>query len=213
MPNVPYKTQGRNLIQEGDVVLVRGKTWGSWFIQKFGRSPYSHVGLASWHNGNNISNNILELVEFREGIGGRSSNFSYTVKSNSGRIDIYRPADFRQSIVFEDNQVKKRRVEFDGKATTNTLRNMTGRPYGWTSIRRFTKRNILVLRLAYKATESINDTIKKLEHPVCSTATAYAFNVNDFDLLRNKGDSWMEPGHVALSPLLHYLFTLIWDGD
>ena len=208
MPIISY-TQARSLINEGDVVLIRGHSIWSWFIQKFGRSPYSHVGLASWHNGQNI----LELIEFREKIGGRSSNLSYTVKDNSGLIDIYRPADYYQKVFFKHNQIYREQVKLDTKAITNTLRNMTGRPYGWATIRRFVKRNMLVLRLVYKSTESINDKPKKLIYPVCSTAVAYAFNTNNFDLLRNKGDSWMEPGHIALSPLLHYLFTVIWDGD
>jgi hypothetical protein len=54
-----------------------------------------------------------------------------------------------------------------------------------------------------------SDEIKDIVYPVCSTAVAYSFNKNSFDLIKNRNDSWTKPGDIAESTLLHYLFTMV----
>ena len=38
----------RHQIKNGDILLYKGKTLGSWIIQKVTHAPYSHVGVAAW---------------------------------------------------------------------------------------------------------------------------------------------------------------------
>lgn len=216
-------------INEADILLFRGQGWVSSLIGAAGETEYTHVGLASWINGDsNTLDGILECVEFREGSpfagkngrgGGRSVNLEVTVKSYPGLIDVYRPIPSYIDIFFNLENKKEivSRVDFNGKAITRTMRKMTGLPYGWRRILWIAKHKIF--RIAPKLVgrdyiknlmaDDLNDVI----YPVCSTTVAYAFNKNRSDLIKNRADEWTEPGDIAQSARLNYLFTLIPDND
>jgi hypothetical protein len=38
----------RESIRDGDLVLVRGRSWQSWFIRQWTQSRFSHCGIAVW---------------------------------------------------------------------------------------------------------------------------------------------------------------------
>ena len=194
------------LIREADVLLFRGNSIWSKIIRKFTQSPYSHAGLASWHNGSNL----LELIEFKEWKGGRCVNLQRVVEEYRGQIDVYRPATFKQKWEFYplNNYVAKRWIPLEPRKITNTMRKLTGLPYGWKRIWWFTKQKLIGLRLFYKESDIINDTVGKIVEPVCSTAVAHSFSTHNFDLVHNRADNWMEPNHIGMSPLLSYVFTL-----
>lgn len=206
---LPYR-EAKTHIMEGDVLLFRGKSWVSKIISSQTDTTYSHVGIASWVNGSaNTDEGQLECVEFREWKGGRAVNLEVAVQQYPECIDVYRPIPVFGKIVFdkETKEVKYLTKEFNGKAVTRTMRRMTGLPYGWKRIWWMTKKKLLFFRFFSKGS-LMNDKLRDIVYPVCSTSVAYAFNYNDFDLLSNKADEWMEPGHIALSPRLNYLFTL-----
>lgn len=205
-------SQIKDQIQEGDVILFRGKSLISFFIGRFGQTKYTHVGIASWVNGSGKPP-LLELVEFKEGVGGRSSSFDRVVDENSGRMDIYRPEPTWTTLAYD---MKQKKIvasfnNFDAKAITNSMRRMTGRAYGWNKIWQFAKRKMFGLRLIYKPDVIMDDTPDDLMYPVCSTAIAHAFNKNGFDLIPNRADAWTEPGQIAMSAHLHYICTIIKD--
>ena len=188
--------------------------WDSKFISLYTNSPYTHIGLASCPNG------LLEIIEFKSSSGGVSSNLAQVVKKRSGQIDVYRPSPKWVNLVFKqhDDQycVEEKTVIFTkdkAKDITNTMRHLTGLDYGYRRIFWFIKRKFPLLRLFYNPKNSMNDTVKELIYPVCSTTVSYAFSKHGFDVLKNKADEWTEPGHIANSPNLNYLFTCVWDSE
>jgi len=198
----------KDYLEEADILLFRSKSWTSFFIRQASRSTYSHVGLASWHNG--CSNGLWELVEFREFKGGRTTSLERAVQKDSGKIDVYRPSYSRQHLVFNKNtmSVNEEWITIDKKAITLLMRKLTGLPYGWKRIWWFAQWYIPGLRLIYDVNKIMDDTVGEVIYPVCSTAISYAFSYNDFDLLNNRSDEWVQPGDIALSSNLNYMFTL-----
>ena len=215
---LPYKTIGRDLIQEADVMIFRGTGIISGLIQRFSGSRYSHAAMASWHNGSDEPP-ILECIEFREGsCGGRISNLSRQVEKYDEQIDIYRPlpsTNVLKLVHLEDSySVVKLPMHLNPKAVTNCMRKMTGLPYGWSRLWWLAKHHLLGARLWYVTDEAIDDRPKEINdvYPVCSTAVAASFNLGcGYDLMPNRSDNRMEPGDLAKSHLLNYLFTLKCD--
>lgn len=200
----------RPLIQEGDVLLFRGEGWISYFISHAGESPYTHCGVASWINNDN--GGILECVEFREGKGGRAVNLSIQVKNFPGQIDVYRPIPSVTHWEYHPDEVEPFeliRQKLDARAVTNTMRKMTGLPYGWKRIWWLFKHKAIVLRLFTDVEGLTCDELEDVVYPVCSTALAYSFNKNGYDLIHNKSDQWAEPADVGRSARISYLFTLV----
>ncbi len=215
--------KAKPLINEADVLLFRGKGWVSFFIQKAAESPYSHVGVASWVNGrHNTKDGILDCVEFREGKGGRAVNLEIQVNNLPGQIDVYRPIPSVTQWKFcpNPNFIVKQQAEvgqepfillrnnLDAKQVTDTMRRMTGLPYGWKRIWWLAKHKMVGFRLFTDVNSLMCDTLEDVVYPVCSTTVAYAFNKAGFDLIHNKCDQWTEPGDIARSARLSYLFTL-----
>lgn len=204
---LPYNKVARDLIEEGDVLLFRGTGLTSWLLMRAAGGQYSHVALASWYDG---ESDILECVEFREWVGGRTTNLSHQIEQHDGRIDVYRPVADQTILRFnaDINAVETSQIHLDKKAVTAKLRQMTGLPYGWGRIWWLAKRNMFGLRLIFpRDTNDDFETEEKDVYPVCSTAVAYAFSSNHFPLLKNRADIAMEPSNIALSTRLQYLFT------
>ena len=211
MYNIISYQEIRNHINEGDVLLFRGKGTISRFISAPSETTYSHVGIASWINGNsNTDAGLLECVEFREGKGGRSINLSHAVKSQPNQIDVYRPSSRFEKIAFYNGPktAKSQWIEFDGKKVTHTMRKMTGLPYGWKRIWWMAKHKLAIIRFFVDKSKLMHDELQDIIYPVCSTATSYSFNVHGYDLIRNRSDEATEPGDIAKSALLNYLFPL-----
>lgn len=208
-----------SLVQEGDVLLFRGSGITGALIQRAGEGQYSHVGIASW-----AQSKILECVEFREGNplfrlifggnsggGGRSVSLFNEVNKYPGRIDVYRPVEHFAIYSF-DKKFKKvgyKRTKFDGYKVTQVMRSMTGLPYGWKRIYWMAKKKLAGLRLFYNMSDLVDDTVKDVIYPVCSTALAYSFSVNGYDLVNHRSDEYTEPSDFARSSRLSYLFTLV----
>lgn len=202
---IPY-SEGKNLLNEGDVLLYRGNTFISRCIQRVTRGPYSHVSIAS-----KSSDGIWEAVQFREFKGGLSISLENDLKFNKSVIDVFRPVPFFTTVLFDstNNTTGLSRVKFDGKQVTHCMRSMTGRPYSYGRIyflwRYYT-------RFWYNWQEVYDDRpLDDLIYPVCSTAVAHCFNINNYDLMKNRSDEYMSPSNLAESPRLNYLFTLILD--
>lgn len=195
--------EGKLLLQEGDVLLYRGKGIISRFIQKLSKGKYSHVAIASkdifgeW-----------EAVQFREFKGGISIRLENDIKHNKSVIDVYRPVPKFTTIYFnpETKKIEQKTLIFDGSKVTRCMRNMTGLPYGYNRIYFLWK---YYTRIWKDWTDiSTDDSVKDAVYPVCSTASTHCFNKNGYDLLKNRSDEYMAPSDVALSPRLNYLFTL-----
>jgi len=203
--------EARPLIEEADVLLYNSKCWYSSFIKKAAKGRYSHVALASWHNGANNTKSRLETIEFN-GLrgGGATTMMSNLFPEFSNQIDIYRPNTYNEHRYFDTitKKIKSRYVPLNAKLITNTMRDLTGLPYGWRRILWFIRRNMFFFRLFYDIENLTSDELKPIIYPVCSTAIAYCFSVADFDLVHERADEWTEPSNLSLSPMLNYLFTI-----
>lgn len=203
---LPYE-RALNFIHEGDILLFRGKAWYSFFIRKVTQSQYSHAALASWHD--KSDNGILEILEFHLLTGGVAKNLRYVVEKFPRIIDVYRPAPIKYSINYRlDSGTLIDEVEYDGKAVTNTMRGITALPYSLLNIGLFIYSYSFGLRLLNNLKIMSNDTLQKNTSYICSSAVAYSMNANYYDLVHNKADARTEPGEIANSALLNYLFTL-----
>ena len=208
---IPYP-QAKLLIEEGDVLLFQGTSLVSRLIRRAGEGMYSHVGVASWHNGASKKDALLECVEFSERHGGRSVNLATYLREDVRRIDVFRPIPHFSRWDFDPvtHETSLVRVPFDGKAVTNTMRKMTGLPYGWKRIYWIAKRKLPFLRLFYDINSTVRDTAGREDiiYPVCSSSLAHSFSKNGFDLVYHRSDEWTEPNDIARSTRLNYLFTI-----
>ena len=199
--------EAKEHLQEGDVLLFKGRRLFSYFIKKASHSKYSHVGLASWHNGNI---GLWEIIEFRGFKGGRTASLEQIVKDKPGVIDVYRPSPQRIELSFDkySGEIVTKTLECNYKNVTHRMRQLTGLPYGWLRIWWFLQWYIPFLRLIYNVNKIIEDKVGEIVYPVCSTSVSHSFSFDDFDLLKNRADDWTQPGDIALSTSLNYLFTL-----
>lgn len=206
--------EARLLIREADVLLFRGNGFLSRLVQKAGEGSYSHVALASWYNGSRDSS-LLEVVEFREGKGGRTVNLTSAYKTHleNNLIDVYRVNKPIYKTYYNPltKKVEKVAVDFNAKGITRCMRNLTGLPYGWKRIWWIAKNKLAGLRCFMNIEEIDNDSsvidLSKI-YPVCSTAVAACFSKYGYDLTKNRADEYTEPNDVARSAILSYLFTL-----
>lgn len=206
--------EARLLIREADVLLFRGNGLFSGLIQKAGEGSYSHVALASWYNGSRESS-LLEVVEFREGKGGRTVNLTsaYNSQLQAGLIDVYRVNKpiYRTFYNPLTKKVEKVAVDFNAKGITRSMRNLTGLPYGWKRIWWIAKNKLAGFRWFVNTEDMDNDNsaidMSKI-YPVCSTAVAACYSRYGYDLTPNRADEFMEPSDISRSAILNYLFTL-----
>ena len=201
---LPYE-KARPLIQEGDVLLFRGRKWYSFFIKRITQSLYSHAALASWHNGDG---GLLEIIEFHFGSGGAAKSLSRIVKQNAGKIDVYRPSPRRYDVQYNNEEIVTQITDYDGKAVTTTMRGLTALHYSLLKIGMLARGYVFGLRLLNNVWAISDDTLQQSTTYVCSTSVAYSMNANGYDLVKNKSDRETKPGDLANSPLLNYLFTI-----
>lgn len=207
MINLKYK-DAEELIKEGYVLLYRGNGLFSRFIKSFGRSPYSHVSIASWANG--TRQRVLESIEYSELYGSRSVALYNQVLSHPGLIDVFAPCKFttRQFYDVTLNAIGSHAVSFDGKAITSEFRRYTGLSYSYQRILFMLWLHTPFVRLFTGNHMFSDDLNSQLVMPVCSTAVAHFYSKHYTDLVKFVGDEYVEPGDLSRSPLLSYLFTL-----
>ena len=196
--------QAKELIQEGDILLFRGSGAIGFLIKRYTGGVHSHVALA------HKDGDVLECVEFREFMGGRSVSLKSQVDSSPLNIDVFRPV---KSISYEEMDaegntklIEKKYTEETASAMTEDIIRWTGQPYGWSNIWKMFLRFIPGARLFQ---QNINDDdVAKAK--VCSTAVTVALRRNFMDPVPYLADDRVSPADLARSPILQYLFTI--DG-
>lgn len=194
--------EAKPLIKEADLLFVDGVNWfTSTFIKWWTKSQYSHVAMASWS-----FDSLLEIVEFLPNRGGgATTSYDNYFPKYSGRVDIYRPDPRYINMTFEpiNKIICEEYIELKSKDITNTMRELTGIPYGYYRIwKMFTE----LFSSSVKTLTKTNNS--PIIYPVCSTAVAYSFEKNGFILLRHRNYEWLAPGDLAVSPVLNYLFSI-----
>lgn len=200
--------EAKFLLNEADILLFRGNGIFSSLIKRASVGLYSHVGLASLWTSEKHSQ--WECVEFKENYGGRSINLERYVRTHSGLIDVYRatPSWHKPKYFEQEKIVKSQRFALDERCITDTMRSLTGLPYGWKRIWWLAQQKIPILRFLYDVGKTTDDNLKDLIYPVCSTAVAYCYSKCGYDLVQNRADEYTEPSEISRSAVLSYLFTL-----
>jgi len=196
--------RAKELIQEGDILLFRGSGIIGFLIKRYTAGLHSHVALA------HKDGNILECVEFREFMGGRSVSLKSQVDNAPLSIDVFRPV---KSISYEEMDkdgnlklIEKNYTKEIASAMTEDIIRWTGQPYGWKNIWKMLLRFIPGARLFQ---QNFNDD-EVAKAKVCSTAVTVALRRNYMDPVPYLADDRVSPADLARSPLLQYLFTI--DG-
>jgi len=199
-------SQVRDNIREGDLVLKRGAGKPSPFVRYYSRSLHTHIMVASWHYGKRpdgtLTNGILEVVEFREGYGSRTTNLSEYVNSDDGLLDVFRPSSKVQ--VIDENNPDGYWKEYDPWLLTEQMRRATGKGYGWFTI---PKMYLLQTPARIFMQYAYDDELEG-NHNVCSTSLSYYLRKDYVDFVQYLADDYTRPGDFARSPLTHYMFTL-----
>mgnify|MGYP000870921763 CR=1 FL=1 len=193
--------QAENLINEGDILLFRGRLYYcifpniAWIVAKIGGGIHTHSGMASW------SGKILECLEFRELKGGRAVNLKHQVDLFPGRIDVFR---VKSPSCYFDLEYNKITIEYNPYIITEKFRELTGHPYS----------HISILEILFHSLFAKHDFLNKnLEQNnfnkfVCSTVIAELFKQNYVNLYPLKKTKYISPSNLAHSAMLQYLFTL-----
>tara|TARA_A100001515_G_scaffold144387_2_gene148280 strand:- start:293 stop:907 length:615 start_codon:yes stop_codon:yes gene_type:complete len=196
--------QAKELIKEGDILLFRGSGTIGFLIKRYTGGVHSHVALA------HKDGDVLECVEFREFMGGRSVSLKSQVDNSPLNIDVFRPV---KSIAYEEMDaegntklIEKNYTEETASAMTEDIIRWTGQPYGWSNIWKMFLRFIPGARLFQ---QNINDD-EVAKAKVCSTAVTVALRRNFMDPVPYLADDRVSPADLARSPILQYLFTI--DG-
>lgn len=194
-------SKAKELIKEGDILLFRGSGLISFLITRYTGGVHSHVAIAHWDD------DVLECVEFREFIGGRTVVLKGQVKKNPKNIDVFRPV---RSITYDqiDGEdvvsIEKNFTEEVSLKTSKDIIRWTGQRYGWKNILGMFIRFVPGLRLLRQNTNDEDVTKAK----VCSTAVALSLRNNFIDPVPFLADDRVSPADLARSPLLQYLFTI-----
>ena len=195
--------EAKDLLQEGDILLFRGKGLISFLIKRYTGGVHSHVALAS------KCNDTWMCVEFREFKGGRSVALESQIQGNDN-VDVFRPVN---SISYQEmnengdiNNIEKFYTPETAESMTQDIIKWTGQPYGWKNIFKMFLKFVPFVRL-FKQNINDNDIA---EAKVCSTAVAVALRKEFMDPVPYLADEKVSPADLARSPIIHYLFTI--DG-
>ncbi len=175
----------RPQIESGDVLLFRaGTSIISRLITSAGRSDYCHAGMAGWWG------NRLMALEMCGRVGGRAVLLSNLVRKYSGSIDVYSP---------------KGSKPLDRRAALGMMLTLTGSVYGWWSLLRASLLHLFIVRFFVRADTGDGSNGSP---PYCSQAVARAYRAGGIDPVPRLADYLTEPGDLARSSVLTYLFTL-----
>jgi hypothetical protein len=199
--------EAQHLLEEGDILLFRAKPsmlGVSYWISKYTRSVHSHVSLVTFED------KTPYCLEFREFIGSRLHPLTEELEKGEV-IDVYRIMRRFQvaEINRETNRISTKEYEFNPKIAkniTNYARSLVTQKvgYSWALIARMSLYFVPVLRLLqYNSIDELKE-----EAFVCSTLVSRTYREFFVDLVPGVPDYLTNPGDIAKSGLIYYMFTI-----
>jgi len=179
---VDYSTI-RNDIQDGDILLFRGKSWLSRLICWITRSPYSHSAILGWWNGHLM---VLEAVS----TGVVASRMSLVVNKYSGNIELWTT----------DEELARFEV-------IQTAQLLLGKHHSVFKVLRHLKQ-----RLVRRGRPSPSDRAAPEAVPedfVCSEFVTRVWRAGGVDLAKHSPDMPTSPGAIAKSPSVRMVGALV----
>lgn len=201
-----------NLLEESDVLLLRGSSLISWLIMTLGVGGYSHAGLVSIAYNDAGERMGPEVLEFREFALSRSVSLQNYILRYPGRIDIFRPLRQVETLEFDckAREVKRKTKLFVGHLLTNEFRSLTGLNYSYLTVLNLFRYHLPFFRL-FLSHRLFDDGLEPdvRSFADCSNSIAYLFQKHFTDLVKEKANWAVEPIDLSRSPVLNYLFTLL----
>lgn len=208
--HVPYREARRHIL-DADVLMYSGRSLISRIIRTIGRSRYSHAALAGWTNGDPDGKNNRLMAYEMLWKGGCATCLSAHADKWPGKIDVYRVSDTHTTWHWDEAagiQVGTHTV-LDRKEAVTIMRDFC-RPSEYGDMHLLWASFLHLPLVRFFVPVPTDDDIEARERPpFCSEAVAYALRKSFTDVVRNTPDHYTEPGDLARSPLLHYLFTLV----
>lgn len=171
----------RNQIQNGDVLMYRGRSLESRIIMFVTRSRYSHAGIAVWWNERLM---VMEAI----GKGVVVQSLSQSVYDFYGDVELFTskeeipPEQRLQMITFAQQEL--------------------GKEYAaWRAI-------LLGLKILFQKNKERRDKLRRERRLFCSYYVAQTYNSIGRDLKKGVSDRFMTPGDIAESPLLRHVAVL-----
>lgn len=199
----------KGLIKDADVLLFQHGKFPcmGWWIGKYTNSPYSHAALAHRKNGE------IECLEFRELRGARPYPLEQYI-ADGYKIDVFRAVTVFEHPVLEYTHNKDYYVTYHthvfntkvAESIIQTANELMGIHYGWTTIFKFWKTYIPLLR--FKHNHKTDDDWHDSHAFVCSTLITYCYRKHFCDPVPFLSDRFTSPGDLARSELFWKLFTL-----
>lgn len=160
----------RGSIQNGDIVLFRGRSWVSRAIRWVTNSPYSHAGVVGWWGDRVL---VLEAV----GKGIVATRLSHVVHHYDGQCELWTTdAGLRREEVVRAAQL------------------LLGRAYSMAKILRGLR------RLVFRSRAREADPVIAPEAFVCSEFVSRVWRAGGIDLKADAPDAFTKPGDIARAP-------------
>jgi hypothetical protein len=208
---VPYD-EARPYMLDSDVLLYRKKALISRLISIYGRTHYSHAAMAGWVNGQTKHEPYARLFAYEMRYnGGAGTRLSAHAENWSGLVDVYRVSDTHTVFSWDPTaeQQKGRPRVLDRREAVMHMKDFCNPgTYGYWHLFKTALTHLPILRFFFKppTDDKMHDGTNM---PYCSEAISYALRKAFTDVVKNTPDQYTEPGDLAKSPLLHYMFTLV----
>lgn len=177
-------------IQSGWIAQYRGSSWISNWIRYATGGVHSHSAMLRREG------ELIDVLEFREGKGGRAIPFFGECRKESGMIDIF-------SVNLEAFP------HFDGNGAALVMREMTSRDYGYRGIVRMLLQKIPFIRRLYALDMNDEQLLTGDDAPFCSHGVCSAARIGGKqDPVPRKPDSHVSPNDLTWSLLYNYEFTV-----
>lgn len=205
---IPYQISrsfdtASHLLQDGDLILFRRPPFPKlgWWVGKYTFSPYSHVGVLNWWEGE------WHCCEFREFVGSRNLPLKSYLEEKNYTVDLYRASPVCYIPIVEDEGVREKAIhlyKWRLQCIVESARSLVGRGYGW--------RNIIKMMTAFTpfirlwSNRYHNGT--EPEVFVCSTLATYVYRKCYSDPNPFLSDDHVSPADLARSSLFRYICTI-----
>lgn len=200
----------KGLVKDGDLILLDEPGILEYLIKVIGQSTYNHSAVISIVDG---KPEILEFTAKSGCVAYSWENYFKTFKRGT-RASLYRANKYFTETKWNKRkkEVESKRCLFKGKRVADDFRTLLGLAYGWRTAWEIIKGNLAFGRFFFFSERIGDDTIVVPTYPVCSTAIAYCFSKNGYDLNKKRADSTILPGDLAQSARMNYLLDINYES-
>jgi hypothetical protein len=174
LPSLRY-ADIRGSIQDGDILLFKGRGLLSRLISMFTRSDYTHSGIAVWWNERLM---VLEAV----GKGVWAVPLSWRLATYKGWAYWWTP---------DEDKLSEAEIVLNRAGIVTTAKLELGKEYAsWLLVR-------MARRLLLRVRGGGADPLRPPDKLLCSQYVSHAYRSGNLDLIADEPDSFTTPAHLA----------------